>query len=90
MPDGYALSPAYPNPFNPQTAFELVLRQSQNVVVQVFDMQGRLVHKLFQGSLPAYTPRVFRFDASQFASGVYFIRVQGASFTETRTVTLVK
>ncbi len=90
MVESYALSSAYPNPFNPETSFELSVREQQEVTIEVYDVLGRMVAVLYRGGMQANASRVFRWEAGDHASGLYFIRVVGERFAETRQVTLVK
>jgi subtilisin-like proprotein convertase family protein len=84
------LGAAYPNPFNPQTRFELAVRTEQRVAVNVYDALGRNVATLFEGTLPANESRAFTFEASNLPSGIYLIRAVGEQFTQTQRVTLAK
>lgn len=90
VPGAYYLSAAYPNPFNPQTQFELTLKQQQNVRIAVYDLLGREVAQLHEGVLPANELQVFRFGADALPSGIYLIRVTGEHFATTRQATLLK
>lgn len=90
IPQGYLLSPAYPNPFNPRTSFTLTVREAQDVKVEVFNLLGLPVKTLFNGSLEANQPMTFTFDAGDLPSGIYLYRVQGKNFTATRQMTLLK
>jgi len=47
------LGPAHPNPFNPSTSFDLSLPREGRVTVEIFDVRGRLVRTLHEGTLPA-------------------------------------
>ena len=86
----YVLSNAFPNPFNPQTAFTLSIAKTQDVRVELYDMTGRLIQTLHEGSLPANTSHQFIIDGSQLSSGVYLYRVTGDSFTSSKPITLIK
>jgi hypothetical protein len=86
----FALSAAYPNPFNPQTSFSLAVAQTQEVSVEVYNVLGRRVDVLHQGMMEAKQARSFVWEASSHPSGLYFIRVVGEQFVETRRVTLIK
>jgi subtilisin-like proprotein convertase family protein len=90
VPGTHALSAAYPNPFNPQTRFELAVQREQNVTVSVYDAIGRQVATLFQGSLPANESRTLTFEAANLPSGTYMIRAVGDNFQQTQRVTLLK
>ena len=90
LPNDYDLSSAYPNPFNPSTQFEIVVKEAQEVRAEVYDMLGRRVAVLHEGLMAANQRQQLRFDAGALASGNYVLRVQGEHFTATQTMTLVK
>ena len=74
-PDAFILDQNYPNPFNPTTTIQYHLRQAGPVAVRMYDLQGRLVATLADGVHDAGRHEV-RWDASQFASGTYFYRIE--------------
>jgi hypothetical protein len=86
----YGLSDVYPNPANPIAAFTLRVRADEDATVAVYDVTGRRIAILFDGVLAADTPYQFRVDGSLWASGAYFVRLQGSSITETRTFLLTR
>lgn len=90
LPEAFRLSEAYPNPFNPQAQFSLTVGVQQEVRVAVFDMMGREVAVLFQGTMEANQTRALVFDAGNLPSGQYMYRVVGETFKSSRTVTLLK
>ncbi len=89
LPDGYALSAVYPNPFNPQARFTLDLAETQRVNVAVFDMLGRRVTSLHDGTLDAGA-HTFVLGAAGLPTGTYVIRVTGDTFMASRRATLVR
>ena len=90
LPGDYDLSAAYPNPFNPSTQFELVVKEAQEVKAEVYDMLGRRVAVLHDGRMEANQKQRLRFEARTLASGNYVLRVQGEHFAATQTMMLVK
>ena len=91
LPGGYLLSEAYPNPFNPSSVITLVVDESQEVKVNVYSITGELVQQLFAGEVLANQLYEYRFAATEgLASGTYFLRVLGESFSATRSVILLK
>jgi len=74
-PDAFILDQNYPNPFNPTTTIQYHLKQAGPVAVRMYDLQGRLVATLADGVHAAGRHEV-RWDASQFASGTYFYRIE--------------
>lgn len=90
LPDAAALSPAYPNPFNPETRFTLVVATKQEATVAVYDMTGRRVATLHDGPLAADVPYGFTFDARDLPSGLYVVRATGQTFMTTTSALLVR
>jgi spore coat protein A len=74
-----ALHPARPNPFNPQTQIDYVLRRAARARLDVFDVAGRLVATLMDGIQPA-GPGHVRWNGKgkhgeTLASGIYAYRL---------------
>jgi hypothetical protein len=89
-PGTLALGEAYPNPTSGRTQLDLVLGDTQRVDVVVYDVLGRRVADLFHGALTAGEARTFSFDGDALPAGLYFIRVSGDTFAETRQVSLTR
>lgn len=68
-PDRFGLR-NYPNPFNPSTNIRFDLPARQHATLTVYDLQGRRVQELANGTLSA-GPHQYRFDAGSLTSGVY-------------------
>ncbi|MEM1269799.1 MAG: T9SS type A sorting domain-containing protein, partial [Bacteroidota bacterium] len=90
VPGTHVLESAYPNPFNPQATFSVVVAETQPVRVELYDLSGRLVETLFAGELQANQAERFTIDGSSLSSGTYLYRLTGATFTEAKRVTLAK
>ncbi len=89
LPDAVTLTGNSPNPFNPATVIGFALPREMTVRLTVFDVRGRAVAVLTEGSLPAGTHEV-RWDARDQASGLYFYRLEAPGFQETRKMTILK
>lgn len=72
------ISKNFPNPFNPSTTISYQLPNDANVQINVFDITGKQVASLFDGSQRAGNHSV-KFDASNLSSGVYFYRITAIS-----------
>jgi flagellar hook assembly protein FlgD len=92
------LGPARPNPFNPRTTFEYSLAGRSQVTIRVFDLAGRVVRTLITSERGPGEHRVL-WDGTtntgeRAASGVYFVRMEGASdagsFRETGKVVMLR
>jgi len=82
IPGEITLEQNYPNPFNPSTTIAFEISRQEFVRLEVFNALGREVTTLVAGTREAGTHTVL-FDASRYASGVYFCRLQ----TENRSIT---
>ncbi len=89
MPEDFSLSQNYPNPFNGMTNFEYRIANRGFVSLKVFDILGREIATLVDGEK---LPGVYRvqWNAANFASGVYFCRMQSGNFIQTRKVLLLR
>jgi len=88
-PSEYFLSSAWPNPFNPSTAFRYGIPEAAHVRITVSDALGRELRVLVDGAREAGT-HIEAFDASGLGSGIYYITMRTPAFVRTRAVTLVK
>ncbi len=84
MSEAYTLSASYPNPFSDQANARLEVAQTQHVVVRVYDVMGRLVQTVFDGEVDASAPKRLSISGSHWASGVYFLAVEGERFKANR------
>jgi hypothetical protein len=90
------LLPNYPNPFNPQTTLAFELAGAATVRLEIFNMMGQRVSRLYTGKrLPAGAHATV-WDAGSLASGVYIVQFTarsekgGAALQESRRISLVK
>ncbi|MGI9174585.1 MAG: T9SS type A sorting domain-containing protein [Rhodothermales bacterium] len=90
MAERFVLEPAYPNPFNPQATIRFAVREAQKVRVALYDMLGRRVAVLFEGTPAASQMQSVRIDGNRLASGTYLVRLEGQGLSQTQRITLVK
>jgi len=88
-PAHYELLHNYPNPFNPSTTIRYELKNSCRVQLTVHDIMGRVVASLVNRTEEQGTHTV-SFDASHFASGIYFLRLQTPEFNAVEKIMLIK
>ena len=89
MPGKFALSAAYPNPFNPSTSINLHVPMGGNVNVQVYDLSGRVVSTLLSG-IQAQGNYNLTWNASEQASGMYLVRAETAGNVAMQKILLLK
>ncbi len=89
IPIQYELSQNYPNPFNPTTTITYQIPKEGFVKLKIYDILGNEVKTLVNGYKPAGRYKI-NFDASRFASGVYFYRLNINNYTSTKKLVLLK
>ena len=89
LPKGFALSTAYPNPFNPTTSINLHVPMESSVNVDIFDLSGRLVESLLSG-VQAKGDYNLTWNAVNEASGMYIVRAQTFDAVSVQKILLLK
>jgi sugar lactone lactonase YvrE len=83
-----------PNPFNPATTIRFAVPEAGRVLLEVYDVRGRLVAVLADGSREpgesAVTWRGTDDQGDMLPSGVYFARLRAGGEVLTRKITLVR
>jgi hypothetical protein len=85
----YGLYQNYPNPFNPVTNIKFDIPKSGFVNLKVYDMLGKEIAVLVNDNLTEGSYNV-AWNASRFASGVYFYRIVADDFTDIKRMILLK
>lgn len=89
IPGSFALYQNYPNPFNPATQIKFDVPKFAEVKISVFDVLGREVAVLINGQLAAGTYNA-EWNASSFASGVYFYEIKAGDYRDVKKMMLIK
>ena len=95
LPTRFTLAQNVPNPFNPATEISFAVPAEAGLVtLDIFDLRGFKVRNLERSQLaPGVYMRVWngRDDAgTAVSSGVYFYRLSGSNFTQTRKMLIVQ
>ena len=94
QPKAFAVSDAWPNPFNPVTHVRYDLPSDGFVRAEVYDVRGALVRTVVdehqQAGRYLATWLGVADDGTEAASGAYFLRLQAGELTETVRMTLVR
>jgi len=92
----FRLDENWPNPFNPSTNIRFTVGggSPQAVVLEIYDVRGRRLRSLTQGTLAPGT-YLHRWDGrdeagAELASGIYFARLKVGKASETKKLTLLK
>ncbi len=87
--DAYHLAQSYPNPFNPQTHIQYALPVANHVTLEVFDLLGRSIRTLVNEEQAAGAYSIL-FDARNLPNGTYVYRLTAGTYTQTKTMMLLK
>ena len=79
----------YPNPFNPTTKIKFDVPKLSYVTMKIYDITGHEVATLANQQMEA---GVFElsWDATNYASGIYFCRITAGDFKSTKSMVLLK
>jgi hypothetical protein len=97
VPKDFKLYQNYPNPFNPKTTIKYDIPASLNpseggkpvlVTFKVYDVLGKEIFSTSEFR-SAGTYQV-TFDGSNYASGLYFYRIQAGDYVDTKKMLMIK
>ena len=89
IPRYYVLSQNYPNPFNPKTMINYQLSMTIFVDLSIYNILGQKVITLVTKRQPAGKHQV-EWDASGFASGLYYYQLKTGEFQDVKKMILLK
>jgi len=83
------LNNVYPNPFNPITTISFSLSHPSYVTLKIYNAIGEKVATLAEKDFSSGV-HSFKWNASEFSSGIYFYRIEAGSFVETKKMIFMK
>jgi hypothetical protein len=89
LPERFALTGNYPNPFNPVTTITFQMADPAQVRLAVYDLLGREVAVLIDAPMPVGNHSAM-FDGRGLGSGIYLVRMQAEGTLLTSKMMLVK
>lgn len=89
LPAEFSLSQNYPNPFNPVTQIKFEIPKLSFVKLTVYDITGRQIAILINQELQPERYEI-KFDGNNFASGIYFYKIQTKDYSKTMRMVLIK
>jgi hypothetical protein len=85
----FTLHQNYPNPFNPETIISYNLSVSSNVDLSIYNVLGQKVATLVRGKQKAGNYQV-KWNATDFASGIYFSCLISDGRMQVRKIMLIR
>lgn len=89
IPADYYLEQNYPNPFNPVTNIKFGITKADVVSISVFDITGKEIDQLTNDKMQPGNYSI-KWNASGYASGIYFLKLWANGILLTRKMLLVK
>jgi len=89
IPVDYNINTIYPNPFNPLTTISFSIPQSGLVSLKVYDITGRVTTTLKDEYMSVGYYDI-SWDASNYPSGIYFVKMVSGGYVKMEKVVLVK
>ncbi len=90
LQERFVLKSPFPNPFQSATTVQFAIDEPETVTITLYDALGRFVRTAYTRTPPVNTLQDVRINNQGLASGRYFIRVTGETFSSTLPVTLVR
>lgn len=94
QPEKFKLSQNYPNPFNSQTTIPFQIDTNDNIKLTVYDINGRMIKKLFNGFLKSGKEEVFWMgdndSGKPVSSGVYFCLMKNSTSSHAIKLVLLR
>jgi len=87
--DIFDLYQNHPNPFNPITVIKFSLPTASKVRLDIYNILGQKIETLVDTHLRAGV-HSYKWNASEYPSGIYFTRLKAGSFTAAKKMILLK
>jgi glycosidase len=94
LPAVFKLYQNFPNPFNPSTTIQFCIPKAETITIRIFNILGQEVAVVAHGIYTAGEHQVqwngYSLEGRPMSSGVYFIRLEAGTMTDTRKIILMK
>jgi hypothetical protein len=88
-PKDFDLMAVYPNPFNPKTTIQFNIVNKSKVLLQIYDITGRLVETLLDRIMLHGNHEII-WNAENLPSGIYFSIITSGNLIKTHKLILMK
>ena len=90
LPDQHKLFPSYPNPFNPFTTIPFFLDRDEIINLDIFNISGRKEESLLVNIMMKSGNHKVKWNATDYSSGTYFLRLSIGKMIYTEKLLLLK
>ncbi len=88
-PVNFEIERAYPNPFNPEINFDINMESREYINIDIYNLKGQQINNIFNGFLNKGT-HSFNWNAANYATGLYIIKVAKGNDMLTQKIMLMK
>ncbi len=88
-PAGFTLFNNYPNPFNPSTRIDFEISENSEIQADLYNSAGEKVIQVVKANYSVGKHSI-QLDASEFNSGVYFLKISSSKGTKVLKLVLAK
>ena len=85
----FSFTQNYPSPFNSLTSINFYIPYTTNVSLRIYNILGELVANLIDKEM-SEGPYIYKWNASNLSSGIYFLRLEAGDFMQVRKTILLK
>jgi hypothetical protein len=85
----FSILKTYPNPFNPSLSIEYNLDRPSNIVISIYDMNGRLIETVLDAYQTMGSHKL-NWTSKNMATGVYIVKLDLGKDIHTKRVVLLK
>ena len=90
IPKEFKLNDPYPNPFNPTISISYEVSAISNISFIIYNINGQIIEE-FSKEVYSFGKHSFDWDASNYSSGIYFIKMVADGFpSRVKKITLIK
>ena len=89
IPESLELISIYPNPFNPETTINFSNPIDQHIKINIYNVLGKYIGNIYDNQI-ASGKHSFKWNAQDYSSGVYFIKIISNNEIATQKVVLIK
>ncbi|MDQ7817774.1 MAG: FISUMP domain-containing protein [Melioribacteraceae bacterium] len=89
IPEGYSISQNYPNPFNPITLIKYSIPKFCHVTIKLFDLLGKEILLLIDEDKNPGNYEIY-INGKDFASGIYYYKINAGEFLQSKKMVLLK
>lgn len=90
LPTNFVVKGVYPNPFNPSTKIEFYNNRPQEINITIYNLLGQRVATLANHKQFTEGSHIVTWNAGNYSSGVYFVKVNAGSYNNIKKIVLMK